>query len=93
YTIGNVLSAQLFQAGLRANPGIPDEIRRGEFGTLRAWLRENVYRHGSKFTADEIVQRATGGALTTGPYLDYLWGKYQPLYGLRSEERQPVSVG
>ena len=92
YTIGNVLSAQFFAAALKAKPSIPDDIRRGEFGVLREWLRENVYRHGSKFTADEIIQRATGGPLTTGPYLDYLWSKYQPLYGLRADERQPVSV-
>ena len=93
YTIGNVLSAQLYRSALQAKPGIPDEIRRGEFGALRGWMTDNVYRHGSKFTADEIIQRATGGKLSTGPYLDYLWGKYQPLYGLREEERQPVSVG
>ncbi len=93
YTIGNVLSAQFHKAALAAQPRIPDEIRRGEFGTLREWLRENVYRHGSKFTADEIIQRASGGPLTTGPYLDYLWSKYQPLYGLEASERQPLSVG
>ena len=59
---------------------------------LREWLRENVYRHGSKFTADELMQRATGGPLTTRPYLDYLWSKYQPLYGLRADERQALPV-
>ena len=24
--------------------------------------------------------------MTTGPYLDYLWGKYQSLYGLKERE-------
>jgi carboxypeptidase Taq len=93
YTIGNVMSAQLYQSALRAKPSIVDEIRRGEFATLHGWLCENVYRHGAKFTADEIIQRATGRALQTEPYLDYLWGKYQPLYDLRAEERQPIPVG
>jgi carboxypeptidase Taq len=82
YTLGNILSAQFFAAAVRARPGIPGEIARGEFGTLHEWLKENVYRHGAKFTAAELVERATGSAMSIEPYLDYLWGKYQPLYGL-----------
>jgi hypothetical protein len=38
------------------------------------------------------VPRATGAPLTLSPYLDYLWGKYQPLYGLREEERAGAGV-
>jgi carboxypeptidase Taq len=82
YTLGNILSAQFFAAANRAHPGIPGEIARGEFGTLHGWLTENVYQHGSKFTADELVERATGSPMSIEPYLDYLWRKYQPLYGL-----------
>ncbi|MGH6800667.1 MAG: carboxypeptidase M32, partial [Methylocella sp.] len=37
YTIGNILSAQFFAAAVNANPGIPLEIARGEFGTLHGW--------------------------------------------------------
>jgi carboxypeptidase Taq len=77
---------------MKAHAGIPDEVRRGEFGTLREWLRENVHRHGAKFTAQELVQRVTGGPLRIEPYLDYLWGKYQPLYGLKEAERQGAGV-
>jgi carboxypeptidase Taq len=86
YTLGNILSAQFFDAAVAANPSIPDEIRNGEFGTLHGWLRQNLYRHGSKFTPSELVQRVTGRDLTIEPYLDYLWRKFQPLYGLRKEE-------
>jgi carboxypeptidase Taq len=82
YTIGNILSAQFFAAATRAHAAIPGEIARGEFGTLHAWLRENVYQHGAKFTAAELVQRATGSGMSIEPYLEYLWRKYQPLYGL-----------
>ncbi len=92
YTLGNILSAQFFDCAVRANPGIPAEIRRGEFGALHGWLRENLYRHGAKFTASELTERVTGGPLRIEPYLDYLWGKYQPLYGLRAEERQAAGV-
>lgn len=82
YTIGNILSAQFFAAATRAQPGIAGEIALGEFGMLRTWLRENLYQHGAKFTAAELVERATGSAMSIEPYLEYLWRKYQPLYGL-----------
>ena len=92
YTLGNILSAQFYDAAVQANPGIPGDICRGEFAPLHGWLKENIYRHGAKFTAPELVKRVTGSDLTIEPYLDYLWGKYQPLYGLRDEERQPAGV-
>ena len=91
YTLGNIMSAQLFAAARRAHPEIPEQIGRGEFGTLHGWLRENVYQHGSKFTASELIPRVTGSPLSIEPYMEYLWSKYAPLYGL--EAREPASVG
>ncbi|HEX8463869.1 MAG TPA: carboxypeptidase M32 [Abditibacterium sp.] len=76
YTIGNILSAQFFEAAKRANPEVDAQIARGEFTPLREWLTQNVYRHGSKFTADEITLRATGAELSIEPYLNYLRGKF-----------------
>ena len=85
YTLGNILSAQFFEAAVTADPGIPGEIEAGRFDALRAWLRENVYQHGAKFTASELVERATGRPMGTDAYLRYLWSKYQPLYRLEGE--------
>jgi len=82
YTLGNVLGAQFYGAACRAHPDIPERIAKGDFATLHTWLRENVYRHGAKFTASELIQRATGGPMSIEPYLGYLWDKYQPLYDL-----------
>ena len=50
--------------------------------TLHNWLRENIYEHGSKFTAPEIVERATGQPMTISPYMKYLRTKYGELYDL-----------
>ena len=82
YTLGNILSAQFFEAATRAHPSIPDEIARGEFGTLHDWLRQNIYQHGRKFTPDELVQRVTGNPLNIQPYVRYLRQKYGELYKL-----------
>jgi carboxypeptidase Taq len=82
YTLGNILSAQFFESARKAEPGIQGEIRSGSFGTLHGWLRENIYRHGAKFTPAELVRRATGSDLSIEPYMAYLEGKYRPLYRL-----------
>jgi carboxypeptidase Taq len=82
YTIGNILSAQFYEAALKAHPGLSREIESGECKTLHTWLREHVYRHGRKFTPDELVKRATGSAMCTEPYLAYLQTKYGDLYRL-----------
>ena len=82
YTIGNILAAQFYAAALKANPQIPDEIAQGEFGTLRTWLQDNLYRHGSKFTPATLIERATGGPMRMQLYLDYLRNKYGELYAL-----------
>lgn len=76
YTLGNILSAQFYEAALQAHPDIPDQVRLGDFATLHGWLRDNIYRHGRKFTADELVRRVTGRPLTIDPYLRYLRDKY-----------------
>ncbi|MBI5960938.1 MAG: carboxypeptidase M32 [Chloroflexi bacterium] len=82
YTLGNILSAQFYESALKAHPDIPDQIRQGEFGTLHGWLSENIYQHGRKYTAPEVVERATGQPLTIAPYIAYLKTKYGQLYGL-----------
>ena len=82
YTIGNILSAQFFAAAIKAHPDISSEIASGQFGTLRGWLTDNIYRHGRSLTPDEIVARATGSQMTMAPYLGYLRTKYGELYQL-----------
>jgi carboxypeptidase Taq len=76
YTIGNILSAQFYAAALKAHPEIPRKIARGEFGTLRTWLRDNLYRHGSKFVPNDLVKHATNGTMSMRSYLNYLHQKY-----------------
>jgi len=80
--LGNVMSAMWYEAALEAHPEIPDEAAEGQFDTLRRWLTENIHAHGRKFTIPELVERVTGGELTTELYLRYLDTKYGTLYDL-----------
>ena len=82
YTLGNIMSVQLFEAAKRAHPEIDSETARGKFGTLLGWLRENVHQHGSKYEPAELLKRATGSELDAKPYIRYLNSKFGALYGL-----------
>ena len=92
YAIGNILSAQFYAAALKAHPDIPCEIANGKFGTLHTWLRDNLYRHGSKFVPNDLVERATGAVMQMRPYLDYLHEKYGALYRLPPGSDQAIKA-
>ena len=82
YTLGNIMSAAFFDKAIEAHPQIPSDIEQGQFETLHGWLRENIYQHGSKFTANELIERVTGSPLTIDPYIRYLRTKFGDLYDL-----------
>jgi len=82
YTLGNIMSAQFFEAALQAHAAITSEIQEGKFDTLHSWLKQNIYQHGRKYTPSELVGRVTGGPLSIAPYIRYLRSKYGELYEL-----------
>lgn len=82
YTLGNILSAQFYDAAVATHPSIPTEITKGEFSTLHTWLKENIYQFGRKLSANEVTEHASGQAMNIDPYMSYLRGKYSALYSL-----------
>jgi carboxypeptidase Taq len=80
YTLGNLMSAQFFDAAVAAHPEIFDRIEAGNFTVLHDWLQANIYRHGRKFTAAETIERVTGQPLSTQSLMDYIHRKYGDLY-------------
>jgi carboxypeptidase Taq len=82
YSLGNIISVQLFEAARKAHPSLLEEIRRGQFSTLLGWMRQHVHRHGRKFLPREVLKRATGSELTVEPYLRYLQRKFGEIYGV-----------
>ena len=79
YALGNVISAQIWEKVTAELPDLHRQFEAGEFGELRAWLRERLYRHGRKFTPKETLQRVVGGPIDPGPYLRYLETKLATL--------------
>jgi carboxypeptidase Taq len=90
YTLGNILSAQFYEAALQAHPRIPDNTVEGKFDTLHSWLIEQIYQHGRKFTAPELVERVTGSPMQIEPYIRYLREKYGELYAMPADSSAVV---
>jgi len=82
YTLGTLMSAQIFARANADIPDLQDQIGRGEFARLLEWLTDNIYRHGSKFTATELLERMGCGPPSAEPWLEYVRGKYGELYGV-----------
>jgi carboxypeptidase Taq len=82
YTLGNVISVQLWDAFQSFDPVRDDRIRRGDFSSLRDWLQRAIHQHGRRYKPQELVQQVTGGRIDPEPYLHYLERKYRDIYGL-----------
>ncbi len=82
YALGNVVSLQIWEQVRAALPDLDEQFEQGEFAPLREWLRENLYRHGRKFTTIETLERLTGRGLDPEPYLRYLRTKLGELYAV-----------
>jgi carboxypeptidase Taq len=76
YTMGALTAAQLFAAASRALPALGESIARGDLGALDAWLRENLWAHGSRYETGELIERATGSRLGTEAFRAHLEGRY-----------------
>jgi carboxypeptidase Taq len=82
YTVGHVSGLQLYEKARAEIPDLERGFARGDFAALREWMNRNVHAHGRKYTPQELVERATGRRLETGPYLTYIKGKFKDIYGL-----------
>jgi len=82
YSVGNIIAGQLWKKMNADMPRMSAKIENGEFAEILAWLRENVHRHGRRYSRDELLKRATGKPLGTEDYLSYLTGKFTSLYNL-----------
>jgi carboxypeptidase Taq len=75
YSLGNVMSAQIWERMLEDIPDVDEQMGRGEFGPIRDWLRSNLHVHGRKFLPAETLRKVVGGPIDPEPYLRYLQGK------------------
>lgn len=82
YSMGNLLSYQIW-AALQRDLGDTDAlIESGEFEPILGWLSDKIYSQGRKYTPKDLVRNVTGKPMGAEDYLAGLGKKYQNIYGL-----------
>lgn len=82
YTIGNIMSAQIYEAALAMDATVAPAIDKGDYQPLLSWLQTNLYATGRRYDAPTTLKRVTGQELSVEPYFRYLTNKYSDLYNL-----------
>jgi carboxypeptidase Taq len=76
YSLGNVMSVQIWERAREDVPDLEEQFERGEFGALREWLGDRLHRLGRKFPPQDTLERVTGSRIDPEPYLRYLSEKH-----------------
>jgi carboxypeptidase Taq len=76
YTIGNLAAAQFWASYCRYDPDYQQTLASGNLPKIRAWLGENIYRHGAVYPPEELIERVTGEKLSEVYFLQYLTDKF-----------------
>jgi len=83
YALGNLISAQIWERITADLPDLDTAVEQGDFSPLRDWLRENLHRHGRKYTPAETLERVSGSStIDPEPYVRYLRTKLAGIYEL-----------
>ena len=76
YSLGAMYAAQWFAAMRRAMPDIDLRIGAGELTPVFNWLRDNIWHQASRWTTDELAQRASGEPLNPAHFKAHLQARY-----------------
>jgi carboxypeptidase Taq len=82
YSLGNIISVQLWESCRQELTDLDDRLARGEFTSLLAWMKEKIHQHGRKYEPMELLRQVTGSEIDAKPYILYLKAKLQDVYGI-----------
>ncbi len=82
YSMGNLLSYQIWTALEKQIPNTQELMAQGNFEPIHGWLTTNVYSVGKKFTPKDLIQKVTGKPVDPSDYLAGLEAKYSAIYDL-----------
>ncbi len=88
YTLGNLYAAMIFQQAKKDIPKLDSSIREGKLIPLKKWLNTQIHRWGRQFSAEDLIPKVTGSALTPKPFLEELEEKYRNLYKIPTTTSQ-----
>lgn len=80
YALGNLYAAQFLDTLKAEHPDYGDWLRSGSLNNVQQWLYDRIHRHGSVYTASQLITAVSGRELDASYFLQYLQLKYRTLY-------------
>ncbi len=82
YTLGTLYAASLARALEEDLPELWDQVARGDFAPLLAWLRTKVHGKGAIFAGGTVLTQAVGRRDPVQDFMDHLWERQGRVHGL-----------
>lgn len=76
YSLGSLLSAQIYEAIEKDHLDMKDMVRKGKFEKPKKWLNEKIHKHGRMYSSRELAEKVTGNELSSEAYLKYIHTKF-----------------
>jgi len=76
YTLGAIAAAQIFDTARQEQSGIPDDVSRDDFSTLRDWLSTKVHGRGRYLDAEGLLNEVTGRGFDVDAFIRHLERRY-----------------
>lgn len=76
YTLGAMYAAQWFETLRKQGIAREEDLKRGEFGPIKAWLKQHIWSQASFWPTAELVERASQEALNPAHYKAHLASRY-----------------
>jgi len=80
YTLGNIISAQLYKEIENEIPWSSMFENGGSCHAFRKWLLEKIHSHGSLYKTQELVKIATGQSISADVFMVQLKERYSDVY-------------
>lgn len=78
YALGSAYSSQ-FLAKMKETVDFDNDVAKGEFTRINAWLRDNIQVHGAVYTPKQLIQKVCNEPFNPKYYADYLKSKFTAL--------------
>ncbi|MEZ0326146.1 MAG: carboxypeptidase M32 [Fimbriimonas sp.] len=82
YSMGNLLSYQIWNALQKEVPNTDELMASGSFEPILSWLQQKLYSKGRSVPPKQLIQQVTGKPIDPADYLAGLQSKYASLYAL-----------
>lgn len=88
YALGYIYAAQFLHKLGKDLPDYERSVAEGDLSPVKAWLAENIHRHGAMYDPRDLLRRVTGEDLDARHLVAYLEQKYRDVYRIPNEDSE-----